>query len=227
MAPSAAAAQREEICLDVGLSLAKPAVAEWTYWIGVGGGWGALGEAGEHADLVLRAGGGVDFELGRIGDERRYGGPVEIRSGPWVGLDATFGEGVLEPGVALEGGLSLDIGQTSHAQWGDYSLRVGAGAVWYAAGWRPAGSLTLMWGVRSVLDRYIEGGACVSGDGRGYVSVDEGRPRSDHALASGIRIFGTLRVDGEASYTLIFGVELEPTFFLPPYSGARWIGARP
>ncbi len=226
--PASARAQfvDDEVCAGVALRLAKPAAAEWSEWIGVAGGWGSLGSPGEHADLLVRVGGGVDFELAQAGNPQQYGGPVELRMGPWIQADGTFGESPRDPSVALEGGLSFDLGQTSHAQWGDYALRVGAGAIASASGWRPSGSLTIAWGVRSVLDRYVEGGACVGADG-GFDSVFEGRPRSDHALASGIRVFATARVDGDAVYSLVIGFELEPTFLFPPYSLPRWIGAPP
>ncbi|MFO0686105.1 MAG: hypothetical protein U0234_28850 [Sandaracinus sp.] len=224
-----ASAQDETVCADVALHIAKPATAEWTEWLGIGGGWGTLGTPGEHADLVVRAGGAVDFELGQIGSAQQYGGPVELRMGPWVGADGTFGESAREPLVALEGGLSLDVGQTSHAQWGDFALRVGAGvalgSLYAASTTVPSGSITLTWGVRSVPDRYRWGGGCVTE--RGIEAIDTGAPASEHALASGARLFGTVRVDGDAVYTLLLGIELEPSFFFPPYTDGRWIGAPP
>lgn len=221
---------QETTCAGVGLSFAKPATAEWTEWLGVGGGWGALGSSGapsEHAALLVRAGGAVDFELARVGSELQYGGPVELRLGPWIGADGTFGESPREPLVALEGGLSFDVGQTSQAVWGDFGLRVGAGVALgrISSGGVPSGSLTLTWGIRSVLDRYRDGGGCVTE--HGLEGIDTGPPASEHALASGIRLFVTARVDGEAAYALTLGVELEPSFFFPPYSPGRWIGARP
>jgi hypothetical protein len=223
---------QETACAGVGLSFAKPATAEWTEWLGVGGGWGALASQGvgapsEHAALLVRAGGAVDFELGQIGSELQYGGPVELRLGPWIGADGTFGESPREPLVALEGGLSFDVGQTSQAVWGDFGLRVGAGVMLgrLTPSTVPSGSLTLTWGIRSVLDRYREGGGCVTE--HGLEGIDTGPPASDHALASGIRLFVTARVDGEAVYALTLGVEFEPSFFFPPYSLGRWIGSRP
>lgn len=224
-----ASAQELTQCADVGLQFAKPAGAEWTEWLGVGGGWGALGTPGEHADVVARAGGAVDFELGQIGDPWQYGGPVELRMGPWICADGTFGESSREPVVALEGGASLDVGQTSHAHWGDFALRIGAGialgSLYATSTTVPSGSITLTWGVRWVPDRYRDGGACVTEHGLDL--IDTGAPASDHALASGARLFGTVRVDGDAVYTLLFGIELEPSFFFPPYTDGRWIGAPP
>ena len=46
-------------------------------------------------------------------------------------------------------------------------------------------------------------------------------------LAILVNEFGTVRVDGDAVYTLLFGIELEPSFFFPPYTDGRWIGAPP
>lgn len=224
-----ASAQDETVCADVAIHVAKPATAEWTEWLGVGGGWGAIGTPGEHADLLVRAGGAVDFELARVGSEQQYGGPVEVRLGPWIGGDGTFGASPREPIVALEGGLSLDVGQTSHAQWGDFALRIGAGvalgSLYATTTTVPSGSITITWGVRSVLDRYRWGGACVTD--HGLTAIDTGPPASDHALASGARLFGTARIDGDGVTSLVLGIELEPSFFFPPYADGRWIGAPP
>lgn len=226
--PTRASAQEQTVCADVALSVAKPATAEWTEWLGVGGGWGALGTSGEHAALDVRAGGAVDFEAFHAGDPMQYGGPVTLRIGPWIGADGTFGESPREPAVAIEGGLSLDLGQTSHAQWGDFALRIGAGVslaqLRGPSTTLPSGSVTLTWGVRSVPDRYRFGGACVGEDGT-LTAIDDGGPANDHALASGVRLFGTARIDGDGIVSLVFGLELEPSFVFPPYSLWRAIGA--
>lgn len=219
VAPSPARAQ-EAACADVGLSFARPALAEWSDWIGVGGGIARIGQPDHSAVFALRVGGGVDFSIARIGSEQRYGGPVEVRSGPWLGAETTFRTST------LEGGLMLDFGQTAHARWGTFALRVGGGVQLQDERWAPAGSVTLSWGVRSVLGRYSDGGGCVRANGRTEI-VEPGVPRRSHAHASGIRIFGTGRLDGDGHAMLVFGVEIEPTFVLPPYSGGRFIGTRP
>lgn len=220
LAPLSAHAQsREGICADVRLGMAKPAVAEWTYWLGAGGGWGALGNLNERAIVDLRLGGGVDFSIAREGSERHYGGPLEVRLGPWIQAATSIDD------VVLEGGAMLDIGQTAHAQWGTFGMRVGIGTRGDAQGFRVAGSLTLTYGVRYAPERYSDGGGCVEEDGLHI--VDAGREVQDHGFVTGIRLFGTARVDAENVYSLVFGVELEPTFFFPPYeSQGRWIGAR-
>ncbi len=216
-APGALA--QDSVCADVGLSFARPAVAEWTDWIGVGGGVTHVGEGDHRAAVALRAGGGVDFSIARFGSEQHYGGQFEMRSGPWLGAETTFHV------TTLEGGLTLDLGQTYHAQWGTFALRVGGGARLEDDRWAPAGSVTLSWGVRSVLARYSEGGGCVRGDRTDV--VDHGTPARTHALASGFRLFGTARLDLDGHAALIFGLELEPTFLAPPYSGGRLLGTHP
>ena len=220
LVPQPARAQaREGICADVSLLMAKPAVAEWTYWLGAGGGWGALGGVSERAIADLRIGGGVDFSIAREGSESHYGGPAEVRLGPWIQAATSIDD------VVLEGGAMLDVGQTSHAQWGTFGLRVGIGTRGDAAGFRVAGSLTLTYGVRYAPERYSSGGGCVEADGLRV--VDPGEAMQDHGFVTGIRLFGTARVDADNVYSLVFGVEFEPTFFFPPYeSRGRWVGAR-
>lgn len=206
-------------CPDVGLTIAKPADAEWTVWIGAGGGSGDLGGS-DHAVFAVRAGAAVDFELARFGPEHQYGGPVLVRAGPWIG-----GETLLDTHFA-EAGLTIDLGQTYHAQWGTVGLRLGGGGAMRDLDWSLAGSVTLTWGVRSVPERYRDGGACVGRDGELW-GVDTGPPASAVAFASGMRLFGTLRATTEGYAAVIVGVEFEPTFVLPPYSLSRWGGSRP
>lgn len=228
--PAFAHAQEETICAGVSLQFARPAIAEWTYWLGAGGGWGALGSLSERAVADLRLGGGVDFSLtregrgddsAREGAEYQYGGPVEVRLGPWVQAATHIDD------VILEGGAMFDVGQTSHASWGTFGMRVGVGAQGLdARGFRVAGSLTLTWGIRYARERYSDGGACVQHDGSRTIE-GRGTPTQDHGFVTGIRLFGTARVDADEVYSLVFGVEFEPTFFFPPYDNdLRWIGTR-
>lgn len=210
---------QERGCAGVGLSVAKPAVVEWTWWLGVGGGLGDL-RGDDDPDLALRAGAALDLSIARLGDPHGYGGQVEVRAGPWLGaetlLDTHF----------VEGGTTIDLGQTYHAQWGTFGLRLGAGGALREDSWSPAGSVTLTWGVRSVLARYRDGGACVGRDGELW-GVDTGPPPDAFALASGIRLFATGRLTTDGYATLIFGIEIEPTFLFPPYSLSRFGGSRP
>ena len=226
LAPSSARAQdhgadiREELCLGVGLPFAKPAVAEWTTWLGFGGGVDGTGQRGAHRTWAARAGGAVDFSAARFGRKYQYGGLMELRLGPWLGAE-TLGDV-----HALEGGLHLDLGQVSHAQWGSLALRVGAAAVHRDDRWRGAGTATLAWGVRSVPARYSDGGGCVGARGE-LTTIDTGAPRRAHAYASGMRVFATMRVEADGHATVLVGIEVEPSFFFPPYSLGRLGGARP
>lgn len=206
------------VCPDILIGYARPASLEWTYWLGVGGGWHALGRTSEHAVVDLRIGGGFDASVARLGAERQYGGPVELRLGPWI-----QGSTDIDNTIA-EGGFMFDVGQTSHARWGTFGVRIGAGATFDSHGARQvrsAGSATLTWGIRYAPGRYSDGGACADEQG-----LNAGTPTADHGFVTGIRLFGTLRVDETSTYSLVFGVEFEPWFFFPPYrSMARWIGA--
>ncbi|HSO33317.1 MAG TPA: hypothetical protein VLT33_12375 [Labilithrix sp.] len=217
--PTAARAE-EAACADIGLSLAKPAFAEWTTWLGAGAIVTKVGTRDHDTAFAMRAGGAVDFSVARFGSERQYGGQHELRAGPWLNAETTF-----FGATALEGGGSFDLGHTYHARWGTGGLRLGWGALHLDDRWRPGGSATLTWGVRSVPARYVDGGACVEGDR--LTHVDQGRPRRALALASGARAFATARADTDGNATLTFGIEIEPTFLLPPYSLARLAGTRP
>jgi hypothetical protein len=206
-------AAQEGICADVGLDFAKPAKVEWTDWIGAAG-----GSDGGTGVFALRAGLAADFEAGQFGHPR-YGGPQELRIGPWFDAETTFRAGV------LEGGMSMDLGQTEHDPWGDLALRFGGGATNVSGAWTPSASVTLTWGVRSVLGRYSEGGGCVTN--HGVDVTDEGAPQRTFAHASGVRLFFTARSDDAGRATFLVGLELEPTFVLPPYSSGRLMGGRP
>ena len=207
LVPSTAHADLQA-CADIGLMFARPAKVEWTDWISAG--------AGSHADL----GGGLGFDVGILrGGGNDAHNRFELRGGPWLAVAATF------PGHAAEAGLSLDLGMTSHAEWGDIALRLGAGEADLGGGERLALSATLTYGVRSVLARYSMGGGCVTGHG---IEIDEpGRPARWLAHASGVRLFVTARQDVDHRTAIIGGIELEPAFLLPPYSLGRLIGGRP
>lgn len=188
----ASPARAEEACESRGRVV--PAAVEWTGFVGAGTGT---------PFAAIRAGFGVDFELVQIRNPWHYGGPFELRLGPWV-----VGETQLDRHL-LEGGLALDVGQTKHASFGTYTLRIGGGI---DDDRRPFGSLTVLGGVRYVLARYQDEYAC---------------PKRKVAFSSGARVFGTVRLDTDERAQWIIGIELEPTWALPPYSRGKLMGSRP
>ena len=208
LVPSTAHKEPLSWCAGVGLMFGRPATIEWTDWVTAGGG------------SRTEIGGGLGFDV-RIARGRGYDGQnrFELRAGPWAAATASF------PGFALEGGLSIDLGMTSHSEWGNGTLRVGAGEADLGGGERPAISMTFAYGVRSVLARYSWGGGCVTS--HGIEPDNPGRPAQRFAHASGARLFVTLREDADRRTAIIAGVELEPTFFLPPYSLSRFGGGEP
>ena len=129
-----------------------------------------------------------------------YGGAVEVRLGPWLALHLPA-----DRHASGEGGLTLIVTQTQHASWGTYGIRFGGG---YGAD-REAHIVGTLWG------------------GVRYVPFRAGQaPPGLVSKATGIRVVATVRrtlgqVQGEA---LVFGIEFEPDYFLPPYSLFKWGG---
>ncbi|MBL8956194.1 MAG: hypothetical protein JNK82_35810 [Myxococcaceae bacterium] len=198
-------------CIMILITDTNPARAEWTWWLGAGGGLRDFRTAASRAVFAARLGAGVSFGLATLPDPG-YGGPYELRWGPWLGAETQL------DGALGEGGLEVSFGQEHHARWGTYSVRLGGGYGFDAGGPSPHLSITATGGVRSVPARYTERGAC-----------DPPAMPLTHAFASGVRIFATLRVPfaGARGIAFVAGLEFEPSFFLPPYSLSRWLGSAP
>jgi hypothetical protein len=187
-----------------------PANLEWSYWVTGGGGLDSTG-SGERFG-VLGAGVEATTQLGALGTKYQYGGLYEFRGGPWWNVVSDF------RGARAEGGYVLSFGQIQHAQWGTYTVRVGGGMGDDRLGLSPHFVVTLTGGIRYAGERYSERGACDPKPG----------PKA-LAMADHFRLFASARsnlADG-APWQFTFGVEFSPTFFLPPYSLGKWIGARP
>lgn len=200
-----------EACIALLMLDATPAVAEGVLWATLGGGLVQRDDGWEDTPL-FGVGAEVALALARLSDGRHYGGAFLLRWGTWLaGFNA--GEGGL-----FEGGLHLSFGQASHAQWGTFTLRAGAG---YGDGLGPAAghlSLTLTGGVHSFLGRYSERGACDS------------KPKpAPFGMGNVARLFATARVSLDGSHIVqwTFGLELSPGYLAPPYSALRWAGGRP
>jgi hypothetical protein len=170
---------------------------EWSYFNNAGYGRSAVFGAGLEASLpVLRWKG---FPSGYSHDLS------ELRIG-------AFALGNTRPGGgSIEGGLLFDVSSRYHASWGTFTLRVGAGYGSFDARRLPEGSITVLYGVRSVLSKY----------GSRHV------PRW-YNEASLLRVFGTYRrALREEGQEWIFGIEMSPTFFFPPVTWWRLAGGPP
>lgn len=203
---------RRDCVLRVAIADVVPAHVEGSWWLAGGGGFVDL--PGERRGLgLIGAGTEWTFGLAQIGSLRQYGGPFELRWGPWAMgyTDFSGGRG--------EGGLLLSVGQVRHAQWGTYALRIGGGYGDDTLGAHPHLVATLTGGMRYVPAR-----------DRGVTSLcSRPTPPETFAFASGMRLFATmrstLRDDHVVQFT--FGLELEPTFLFPPYSLGKLFGAVP
>ncbi|MGK3987268.1 hypothetical protein WME99_29775 [Sorangium sp. So ce136] len=196
-------------CIRLAVIDSTPAVAEWSWWL-AGGGGATFGGASEGGLGVLGVGSEMTTGFATFGSGAMYGGPVELRWGPWFGAFTDL------EGARGEGGLLLSVGQVRHARWGTYALRLGGGLGDDRLGLASHLAMTLTGGVRSVAGRTSERGAC-----------DPPSAPGPSAFATGLRFFGTARagLGDEPAWQLTFGIELEPTFLLPPHSFSKWIGA--
>ncbi|WP_394834384.1 hypothetical protein LVJ94_48580 [Pendulispora rubella] len=182
--------------------LVAPATLELAPWIFVAGG-ARMVDGPNRAIPSLGGGGDVTFGFATFGRPEAYGGRFEIRLGPWGAMETTLDR------VRGEGGLAFSLGQVRHARWGTFAVRAGGGH-------GSDGSSHLVgvftWGVRYV-------------PGRDDPEHDALNPRT-FALASGARLFAAVRTTDEPAHAseLVFGLEFEPTWFLPPYSLFKWGG---
>ncbi len=213
-----------EYCQYTNVAVNRTSVAEWSTWLGLGGGKRFTGD--ERGRFGLRIGGTVDFPLARLGRRGRYGGSFEFRTGPYVQAETTI------DAQLFEGGVTLDFSQYKHAQWGTFAIRGGGGVALRQSEARgtpdrlvPFGSITLTYGVRSTWGRTVSFLMCERDIDNEFREATG--PRAGNGYASGARLYGTVRVDRDGVVSVMFGVEIEPSFFFPPYSLIRMIGARP
>lgn len=196
-------------CIDLAVVDTQPARLELGPWLQVGG--KPRGARGTSASTwSLGAGLELTHNVARFG-RRDYGGAHELRLGPWLGVESDTTR------ARLEAGLSLVLTQEQHAQWGTMGLRLGGGVDDLG---RAHGVGVLSYGVRRVPGRVqATRGPC-----------DPVPPPPDFAMASGARLYVALRQGLQASAVsagpeVSFGIELDPTWLLPPYSLNKWAGA--
>lgn len=185
-----------------------PAVAECTAWMGAGGGTRLVGSElftiGE-----VNAGAEMTFQTVTFGPKAAYGGLYEIRMGPW--LQAAFASRE----ALAEAGAKVSFTQLSHAPFGTYDIRFGAGAGSTETPWPFHVVVTATGGVRSFPNRYRQTGVTPTG----------------LAFGSVLRVFLTTRIrtpapaPWQSPWEITAGIELEPSFLAPPYSWQRLAGA--
>ena len=137
----------------------------------------------------FRLGIAVDFELTEITNPWHYGGKFDVRCGPWLVAETRLDNHY------VQAGLSFDFGQVHHASFGTYTLRGGGGI---DIDGHAIASFTFLGGVRYVPAR------------------SESHPKVAHT--SGGRIFGMVTTNFDGGSSLLIGIEVEPTWMLPPYS---------
>jgi len=182
--------------------LVAPATMELSPWLFAAGG---VRSADGSNRAIASLGGGLDltFGIATFGSREAYGGQMESRFGPWSAVETSTDR------VRAEGGVGLSLGQVRHAQWGTVGLRAGAG---YGSDGSPHVVGMFTWGVRYV-------------PGRNDPEHDACNP-SPFAFASGARFFAAVRRAFEPQVNeFVFGLEFEPTWFLPPYSLFKWGGS--
>lgn len=188
-------------CPDVLVIESHPADAEWAFW-GTGA---ALFPQGDATSWMAGAGAEMSFGLFRYGGfPLRHGiryRDGEVRWGPWLSGGAN-GEGAL-----VEAGLKLHAGGVRFAQWGTFDLRTGLGYNRMGQEPEPQWNAGLAWGLRTVVDRHQRRGYC-----------DPPLQPQAFAEASLLRFVLTVRRGlGQAPASeLALGLELSPTFVLPP-----------
>lgn len=188
----------------------RPAHMEWSWWLGGGAGSERSSGRGKLAGVVS-AGADASWQVATF-PLFRYGGPAEVRWGTWASALTDL------HGARGEGGGELVFGQTEHAQFGTYALRLGGGAGDDALGRGAHWTATIAGGVWLVEARHFFYDACSAPP----------RPR-EVGRGAGLRLFATVRATpGEARRSvLLFGIELDPSFLLPPHAIEKWIGAEP
>lgn len=204
-----------DVCVASLVQDATPADVETAYWTTSGGGTASTEGAAEPIAVV---GAGAEATAGVLTYSGFPSGPygrnglAELRGGLW-GMGATAFEDAW-----IEGGLKLHLGATYHASWGTFDLRMGGGYGEFGTLASPHWVGTFTYGVRSFIERYSVRGAC-----------DPAPESAAHEHGSVARAFVTLRdpVRLPGAYQITFGIELSPTFFLPPTDLFRLGGGPP
>jgi hypothetical protein len=205
-ATTLAQAARDEVgCPAVRLSASIPARSEWVYWTSLGfRPTSRLWVPGIGAELTWEL-----LEYQGFPADDGLGWPAEVRAGPWAAGSLRGTDGL------VEGGVKLHTGGVRHASWGTFDLRTGLGYGPSAAGPISWLNATVLYGIRAVLRRHYQYDEC------------QGRPSaSDLDEANVARLFLTFRrpLTRELGYEWVIGIELSPTFLLPPYSLSRAFG---
>jgi len=137
------------------------------------------------------------------------GGRIQLRLGPWLAFETPLDR------WRGEGGLSLALRQERFEAWGTLGLRLGAGLddltrrYWVGV---------LSWGLYGERPRQTCGGTCP-----GSNPPSPPKPSAPtFGITEGVRLYAALRREAVLGNEWTFGVELQPTWFLPPYDREKW-----
>jgi hypothetical protein len=173
-------------CAPAAIPHPQPSTFEWAPWV-----------AGGMMLLPVRAVAGIGGE-GTLA-LARVAGDLPLRGGPWGEVWTAFED------VAADGGLGLVLG-SGHSKIGAFGARLGAGQRSYERARRTELVATVTWGAHFFPQRWDEN---LGDDG-----CEEPTPIGVGSVA---RFFGTYRADTDFRHAeWLFGVELTPTFFVPP-----------
>jgi hypothetical protein len=181
-----------------------PAPIQLSPWLGVGGGW----REGHGGLLSLSVGLDGTFAVTSFpqppgGDN---GGRVSLRLGPFLAFESPLDR------WSGEGGLSLALRQERFEAWGSLNLRVGGGVDDLRHGYAVG---VVAWGIYG--ERRVEHcGGC------GHPTPPYREPT--FAITEGLRLYAALRRGPSVPAEWTFGIELQPTWLLPPYDREKWLG---
>lgn len=191
--------------------MATPARWEWSYWVA----GGAVRPRGDRWDATAGVGAELDTALLRYPGFPAHAGAGIFRNEAELRLGVWSAGAVRPQGGLVESGAALNLSATGHAVFGTFGLRVGSGYGAFGSGRSGHGNITLTYGLRAVSGRYLKQGSC----------EPEPIPKPV-LLASVARLFVTYRraiADGNDWETVV-GLELSPTFLLPPYQWSKLAG---
>lgn len=180
------------VALGASVARADPAAVEATWDVGAGVGTRILPEDGLETFGEFGFGGELSFQVGTF---EATGNRFELRTGPFVQTALS------DASVLGEVRASLVFTEEDHAQYGTFDLRVGGGYGAVFGEPLPHLVVTATGGIRSFRNRFTP-------------------EKPDLAFGSVLRLFLTTRWRPGTDYPFdaVFGLELEPTFLLPPWS---------
>jgi hypothetical protein len=189
------------VAIHAGSAQAEPAAVEGTWDVAGGVGTRLVPEKGLETFGEVGFGGELSMQIAKFA---ATGNQFEFRTGPFIQTALS------NTSVLAEVGALVTFTEEDHAQWGTFDLRFGGG--YGAVFGDPLAHVvvTATGGIRSFKNRFYGG-----------------RERQDFAFGSVLRLFLTTRWRPATDYPFeaVFGIEVEPSFLLPPWSWMKLAGA--